>query len=266
MAPSAAFSVCVTTSSSPRWPLSADCLTARRSVYVTGTRQQRGEARAGSAGRRSSGSTGMKSLFSLMPTSARTAAIHRANGIFIGEIVTSLRSSSICAGSRPASQHEPVNTDTRRARHGRRTSTARLPGGSGTAPEKGDSRLYKGCTDGQGLEEIRRTYGLANPGRRGESALLRPGTVVGIHRGVAVRHRPQGFGCLFSRILARGAEVLQGRFIGSGTGLAEGPAGAQIERARYANRVGGCDNSVTVLAQQLRTDEGRVYLSMVCAS
>ncbi|MFJ2795669.1 MULTISPECIES: hypothetical protein [unclassified Streptomyces] len=44
------------------------------------------------------------------------------------------------------------------------------------------------------------------------------------------------------------------------------PQGAQIERARYANTVGGCDNSVTVLAQQLRTDEGRVYLSMVCAS
>ncbi|MFE3947074.1 hypothetical protein ACFXPV_35220 [Streptomyces sp. NPDC059118] len=44
------------------------------------------------------------------------------------------------------------------------------------------------------------------------------------------------------------------------------PQGAQIERARYANRVGGCDNSVTVLVQQVRTDEVRVYLSMVCAS
>ncbi|MEU9321771.1 hypothetical protein [Streptomyces sp. NPDC048295] len=44
------------------------------------------------------------------------------------------------------------------------------------------------------------------------------------------------------------------------------PQGAQIERARYAKRVGGCDNSVTILIQEMRTDQVRVYLSMVCAS
>ncbi|MFJ1641529.1 hypothetical protein [Streptomyces sp. NPDC088256] len=159
-----------------------------------------------------------------------------------------------------------MNTDTRRARHGRRTSTARLPGGSGTAPEKCDSRLYKGCTDGQGLEEIRRTYGLAIPADAANLRYCGQEQWSGSIGELRFDTDRKGLDAFF-----RGSSPVELKFFKADSSEVEqdwqkAPQGAQIERARYANRVGGCDNSVTVLAQQLRTDEGRVYLSMVCAS
>ncbi|MFE3149223.1 hypothetical protein ACFXJ6_21625 [Streptomyces sp. NPDC059218] len=138
--------------------------------------------------------------------------------------------------------------------------------GSGAAPGKGDSRLYKGCADGQGIEEIRRTYGLAIPADAANLRYCGQEQWSGSIGELQFDTNREGLDAFL-----RGSSPVELKFFRADSSEVEQdwqkvPQGAQIERASYTNRVDGCDNDVTVLIQQLRTDEVRVYLSMVCAS
>ncbi|NYV74251.1 hypothetical protein [Streptomyces sp. UH6] len=44
------------------------------------------------------------------------------------------------------------------------------------------------------------------------------------------------------------------------------PEGEHLEGGSYSNRIGECDNSVTVRVRMLRDDEVRIHLGMACAS
>ncbi|MFF2852534.1 hypothetical protein ACFVT5_40495 [Streptomyces sp. NPDC058001] len=136
----------------------------------------------------------------------------------------------------------------------------------GTEPARqNDPRMYEGCTGGRSLKEIRRVYGLSIPAEAENLRYCEQESWSGSAGELQFDTSRNGLKAFLD---GAGPDLILEKVEGS---LLERdwqkiPRGVQVESGTYVNRIGGCDNAITVDVQELRTDEVRIYLDVVCAS
>ncbi|MFJ6573648.1 hypothetical protein ACIQNU_40245 [Streptomyces sp. NPDC091292] len=128
-----------------------------------------------------------------------------------------------------------------------------------------DPRMYEGCTDGRSLKEVRRVYGLTIPAAAENLRYCEQEDWSGSGGELQFDTSRKGLEEFLDGV---GTDLSLQKMEGSSLEREwqKIPRGVQFENGVYLNRIGGCDNEITVDIQELRTDEVRIYLKMSCIS
>ncbi|MFE5209810.1 hypothetical protein [Streptomyces sp. NPDC056600] len=139
-------------------------------------------------------------------------------------------------------------------------------GPGGEAAGRSGPRTYDGCSDGRSLEEIERAYGLGIPEHADNLRFCEQEEWSGSDAEVQFDTSRDGLRTFLVDSGQPDLALFDGTYEGEGREWQALPEGEPMEGGSYSNRIGDCDNSVTVRVQTLQDDEVRVYLSMACAS